>query len=112
MRARQLFPRVVGTWAVSAVAVLGGFAPASLTSAASDAAPAVTVIPHIDMHAAALLMSGQRGGEIDGVLTVGVPQAADGALRVPFWIELGCSTDAAAGGSDRWALEVIVYALD
>jgi tetratricopeptide (TPR) repeat protein len=64
------------------------------------------------MHAAALLMSGQRGGEIDGVLTVGVPQAADGALRVPFWIELGCSTDAAAGGSDRWALEVIVYALD
>jgi len=112
MRARQLFPKVVGTWAVSALAVLGGFAPASLPSAVSDAAPAVAVIHHIDMRAAALLMSGQRGGEIDGVLTVGAPQATDTALRIPFWIELGRSTDAATGESDRWALEVIVYALD
>jgi tetratricopeptide (TPR) repeat protein len=101
-----------GAWVVSALAVLSAAALALPISAASDGAPAVTVIHHIDMRAAALLMSGQRGGGIDGVLTVGAPHASVAALRVPFWIELGRSTAATTGDLDRWALEIFVYALD
>ena len=112
MRVRQLFPKALGAWFVSALVALPGATPASPTSASSDTAPAVTVIHHVDMRAAALLMSGQRGGGIDGVLTVSVPEVADGALRVGFWIELGRSTAVATGGSDWWTLEVFVYALD
>lgn len=107
-----MLPKALGAWVVSALAALPGTALAQPTSATSDGAPAATVFHHIDMRAAALLMSGQRGGEIDGVLTVGAPEAANGALRVSFWIELGRATTAATEGLDRWALEVFVYALD
>jgi len=107
-----MLSKTMGALIFSALVVLPAVASDSPASQASDGAPAVTVIHHIDMRAAALLMSGQRGGEIDGVLTVGAPQATDGDLRVPFWIELGHPMAATTGEPDRWALEVFVYALD
>ena len=74
--------------------------------------PIVTDVRHIDMHAAALLMSGQRGGEIDGVLIVGVPESTGETLRVPFWIELEKPPVASPEEPVAWTLEVFVYALD
>jgi tetratricopeptide (TPR) repeat protein len=67
---------------------------------------------HIDMRAAALLMSGQRGGGIDGVLMVGAPEQMDGTLYAPFWIELGGPPPGGTVGPLQWTFEVFVYALD
>ncbi len=77
-----------------------------------DGSPMVTDLRHIDMRAAALLMSGQRGGDIDGVLIVGVPESAGEILRVPFWIELEKPPNASPERPAQWTLEVFVYALD
>ena len=77
-----------------------------------EGAPRVTQLRHIHMRAAALLMSGQRGGGIDCVLTVGVPENAGETLRVPFWIELEKPPVDVPERPGHWSLEVFVYALD
>lgn len=112
MTAHHVIPKTLGGWVVAALAALPGTTPAMPTLPADHDGFNITAVRHIEMRAAALLMSGQRGGGIDGVLTVGAPEATDGALRIPFWIELGRSTAVATGGSDWWTLEVFVYALD
>jgi tetratricopeptide (TPR) repeat protein len=107
-----MLPKALGVWLVFALAAVPGAATPLPPADASDGLFAASVIRHVDMRAAALLMSGQRGGAIDGVLTVGAPEAVNGMFRVPFWIELGRSTAAATDGADRWVLDVFVYALD
>jgi Tfp pilus assembly protein PilF len=107
-----MFSKAFGALVVSALATAPAAATTLPADAATDGALATTIVRHIDMRAAALLMSGQRGGAIDGVLMVGAPEATDGNSRVPFWIELGRSTAVATGGADRRVLEVFVYAID
>jgi len=86
--------------------------PNPTASQQGDGTPRVTDLRHIHMRAAALLMSGQRGGGIDGVLTVGVPEGAGETLQVPFWIELERPQVASSERPAQWTLEVFVYALD
>ncbi len=83
---------------------------AALT-AAEDAAVTVTALKHVGMRDAALLMSGQQGGGINGVLMVGTPYEA-GSRVVPFWIELAIHPPAASTEHEPWALEAFAYSLD
>jgi len=107
-----MFSKAFSALTISALATGPAAATTSPADAATDGVSTGTVIRHVDMRAAALLMSGQRGGGIDGVLTLGAPEAADAASRIPFWIELRRPMAAATDGSERWALEVFVYAID
>jgi hypothetical protein len=104
--------KAFGAWMVCALATVAAAVTVLPAAAATDGSLAPIIVRHVDMRAAALLMSGQRGGAIDGVLTVGPPEATGGTSRVPFWIELGRSTAAATDGANRWVLEVFVYAVD
>jgi tetratricopeptide (TPR) repeat protein len=72
----------------------------------------VNPLHHTDTRAAALLMSGQRGGRIEGAFVVGTPQATESGRQLPFWIELDLSWLASQSTQTRLVLEVFVYSLD
>jgi tetratricopeptide (TPR) repeat protein len=112
MRVRLVVPKALGGWIISAIVGVAGAATVQPAPTVSDSAVTATIIRIVDMRAAALLTSGQRGGAIDGVLTVGAPAATGEAFRVPFWIELSPPAAVTTDESDQWTLEVFVYAID
>jgi tetratricopeptide (TPR) repeat protein len=81
---------------------------------AAEQAPGYQVKPllHTDARAAALLMSGQRGGRIEGAFVVGTPPTTESGSQLPFWIELDLSWLASRTTQTRLILEVFVYTID
>jgi tetratricopeptide (TPR) repeat protein len=109
-RLRAARRRLARACAAAAVAVV---AAASFARATADtpAAVAVRAVGHVDADAAALLLSGQRGGTLDGAVARGPVTAGDRQRTVPFVVELTGETLGPGGPAVALALDVVVYAL-
>jgi tetratricopeptide (TPR) repeat protein len=94
--------------------IISGDRPVRAEEQGVPAAECCRVQPlrHTDTRAAALLMSGQRGGRIDGAFVVGTPQITGSGRQLPYWIELDLSWLVAQSIRSGLALEVYVYTLD
>lgn len=89
---------------------------AGLALAVVAAGAAAEVVPEVlrgvEARAAALLLSGQRGGAIEGAVVAGPVMAAeDGACRVDLWLEADGTTLLAGQHSGISDVEVVTYAL-
>jgi len=81
-------------------------------SGTSSAVLPLINLNHVDARIAALLMSGQRGGVLDGVLSVGVPEVVGDGRQLPIWVELDLGPLTAEGQGGATALELYAYVLD
>lgn len=89
---------------------------AGLALAVVAAGAAAEVVPEVlrgvDARAAALLLSGQRGGAIGGAVTAGLVTAtAGGQCRVDLWLEVDGSTLLGEQRAGVAEVEVVTYAL-
>lgn len=89
---------------------------AGLALAVVAAGAAAEVVPEVlrgvDARAAALLLSGQRGGAIEGAVVAGpVTVTEGGACRVDSWLEVDGAALLAGQGSGISEVEVVTYAL-
>jgi hypothetical protein len=109
-----------GARATSAAPASAGEEPPPPAAAPTAAAPAVAqpagvaVAPlrHLDARAAALLMSGRRGGALEGALAVGIPEGPAEARRLPYHAELRGDRLVTAGAAGARELQVFAYVLD
>jgi len=108
--------RTCRAWPAAGILALLAAAPPRVGAGqevASAPPPAAVSRPlgHVDAASAALLLSGQRGGALEGALACGVPAPAGVGLAVPLWVELAggpLATSAPTGGVE---LQLVVYAL-
>jgi len=111
-----LLPPAIDADADRAVSSMVGSDPPTVSVGASGSPPRtaarVSDLHHTDARAAALLMSGQRGGGIEGVLVIGLPSTDDDLSRVPFWIELGNLPRLRQGGAATRTFEIFLYVID
>ena len=84
------------------------------TPPAVSPAGGVTVAPlrHLDARAAALLMSGRRGGALEAALAVGIPTGPAEARRLPFRVELRGDRLAPVGAAGERELQAFAYVID
>ncbi len=103
-----------------AVALVGLAASSTAADAGSDgdptqSDPAVEAVPigGVDARSAALLLSGQQSGDVDGALawTVGATDA-DGRSQVPFVVEVDGASLLAGLSASRIAIGLFAYLVD
>ncbi len=79
-------------------------------SAAAEIVP--EVLRGVDARAAALLLSGQRGGAIEGALVAGPVEATeDGTCRADFWLQVDGTRLVSGRQAGTAEVEVVTYAL-
>lgn len=71
-----------------------------------------TSLHYVDARAAALLMSGQRGGNLEGALAIGPRSSGGEGEWIPFWVELRVTGAPLSGGAAEDAFDLFAYALD
>ncbi len=66
----------------------------------------------VSVRTAALMLSGQHGGSLEGALAVGPREAVEGGQRVPFWVEIDGASLLGGRTGGHAVLELVAYALD
>ena len=88
-------------------------APAPTTAPVTQAeGVAVATLRHLDARAAALLMSGRRGGALESALAVGLPSGPVETRRLPFLVELRGDQLAPVGSVGERELQAFTYVID